>query len=130
MTTDRFARAVGAVALVFWMGSGVWAFLAPKSFYDNLAEYPPYNEHLFHDIGAFSIGIGSFVVLAWLGWTALQVALGGVAVASVLHAVAHIMDAGEGGKDSDPINLSVFGLLTIAAAIAARRRPTRDRVAA
>ena len=130
MTTDRFVRAIAALALLFWLGSGAWAMVAPKSFYDNLATYPPYNEHLFHDIGAFSIGIGSFLVFALLGWTALQVALGGVAVASVLHAVAHIMDSGEGGKDSDPINLSIFALLMVAAAVLAQRSRTREAVSA
>lgn len=130
MTIDRFARAIAGLGLVFWMGSGVWAFLAPRSFYDNLAEYPPYNEHLFHDIGAFSIGIGSFVVFALLRWTPLQVALGGVAVASVLHALAHIIDHGEGGKSSDALNLSIFGLLMVAAAIATHRARRRESVTA
>lgn len=129
MTTDRFVRGVAALGLLFWLGSGVWAFLAPQSFYDNLATYPPYNEHLFHDIGAFSIGIGSFVVFALLRWSPLQVALGGVAVASVLHAVAHIMDSGEGGKDSDPINLSIFALLMVAAAVMTHRS-ARQRASA
>jgi hypothetical protein len=130
MTTDRFVRAIAGLGLVFWLGSGLWAFFAPKSFYDNLAEYPPYNEHLFHDLGAFSIGIGAFVVFALLRWTALQVALGGVAVASVFHAVAHIIDHGEGGKSSDAFNLSIFALLMVAAAAATHRSRTRESVAA
>ena len=128
MTPQRIARGIAALGLFFWLGSGVWSMVAPKSFFDNLATYPPYNEHLFHDIGAFSIGIGSFVVFALLGWTALQVALGGLAVASMLHAVAHIMDSGEGGKDSDPLSLSIFALVMVAGAVATHRQAARETV--
>ena len=54
----RFARVAAWAVAFFWLGSGLWAFLAPQSFFNQLATFPPYNEHLLHDIGAFSIGLG------------------------------------------------------------------------
>jgi hypothetical protein len=43
----------GGVMLIF----GVWALALPASF-AAMIDFPPYNEHLLHDLGAFQIGIG------------------------------------------------------------------------
>lgn len=99
--------AVGAIVA----GTGVWAFLAPRSFYDVIATYPPYNEHFLHDLGAFIVGLGA-AFLALVRWRdGLTVALVANASAAVLHAVAHIMDRDLGGKASDPWLLSAVALL-------------------
>jgi hypothetical protein len=47
------AIVVGGFMLIF----GVWSLLLPRSF-DAFIDFPPYNEHLLHDVGAFQIGIG------------------------------------------------------------------------
>lgn len=123
MNAQRFARGVAVLGAVFWLGSGVYAFFAPKSFFDNLGTFPPYNEHFIHDVGAFSIGLGAVLVIALLRLPALAAALGGTAVGAVFHELAHIIDSDQGGRDTDPIGLGLIAVLTIAAAAAAWPKP-------
>ena len=106
------------VVAVFFIGLGIWALLGPQSFYDQLATYPPYNKHLFHDVGAFQAGIGSTLLLALFRRDALQVALMGTSVGAVLHAISHIIDRDLGGKSTDPFLLSALALVIVLATAA------------
>ena len=115
--TGRRSPGVTAAVLVCaasMLGLGAWAFLAPESF-AGFIDFPPYNEHLSHDAGAFQVGIGVTTLLA-LWWSdALLVALTGFAVASGLHTISHAIDRHLGGHDSDVPSL---GLLTVVALVA------------
>lgn len=89
-------------AIGFFLGLGLWQFVSPRSFYDVLATYPPFNAHFLRDGGAFTIGIG-IGLLAGRGWTdGLAVGLAGAAAASLMHALSHFIDAGAGGRPTDP----------------------------
>ena len=121
-----FVVIVAAVAAAFFIGPGLWAFIDPQSFYDELAPFEPYNEHFIHDIGAFQIGIGVALAAAvWKRSDALFAALAGGAVGGAFHTAAHFIDHDLGGKDTD---VFVFGLLTIlmAAAAVLRLRASSD----
>jgi hypothetical protein len=107
---------------------GAWALLAPASFYDTIAAFPPYNEHFLHDLGAFQLGLGTALLLAAAGRPGRAVALWGAAVAGALHAVSHIVDAELGGRPSDPVVLSLVALALVA--IALRTEVRRDADAA
>lgn len=122
MTQRSLATGVAALAAGFNLVFGVWAFVAPASFFDNIAMFPPYNEHLLHDVGAFQVGLGAVLALAVVGWPALAATLGGVAAGSVLHAVAHVIDRDQGGRDSDPIGLALVAAVLVVAAVLARPR--------
>jgi len=115
--TGRRSPGVTAAVLVCaasMLGLGAWAFLAPESF-ARFIDFPPYNEHLIHDAGAFQVGIGVTTLLA-LWWSdALLVALTGFAVASGLHTVSHLVDRPLGGHAGDAPSL---GLLTLVALLA------------
>jgi hypothetical protein len=117
MRADRFTRAAGVLAAVAFLAGGAWSFADPASFYEQVARFPPYNEHFLHDIGAFQLGIGAAVVVALLGRSGLQVALWGAAVAAVAHAAAHWIDWDAGGRDSDPVVLSLLAAVILAAAL-------------
>ena len=110
----------GASMLLF----GVWAFLAPASF-SQFIDYPPYNRHLIHDVGAFQVGIGTAVLAALFWRDAALVALTGFAVAGALHTASHAIDRQLGGHPSD---VPALGLLTLVAVgaiyLRARRRPS------
>ena len=128
MTALTFRRLAAWAGVVFFIGSGVWAFSAPRSFFDNLATFEPYNRHFLHDIGAFSVGLGAVLLFALLTtWDTLRVALAGIAVGSVLHVIAHAMDADQGGKDTDVPGLAVVALVFIIGAVAGRM-PAREDV--
>jgi hypothetical protein len=106
-------RFLAAIFLV----PGAWALLAPASFYDVVALYPPYNEHFLHDLGAFQLGLGAALLVAAAGRPGRAVALWGAAVAGTLHAVAHIVDSELGGRASDPLVLSLVAAALLAAAL-------------
>ena len=116
MKISSAPRAIALIGAVFFLVTGVWAFFAPESFFDVVATYPPYNEHLFHDLGAFQIGLGATLGLSLVRADALFVALGGAAVGSIAHAIAHFMDKHLGGRTADPWNLSLFAVLLVVGA--------------
>jgi hypothetical protein len=89
---------------------GIWAELLPSSF-ATMIKFPPYNEHLVHDVGAFQIGIGATVLLALTRLDALTVALAGFLLAGVIHVVNHAMDRSLGGHGADPCALGVLVVL-------------------
>ena len=116
-----FPGIVAVLAGLSLIGFGLWAFLDPRSFFEQLATWRPFNKHFLHDIGAFQIGLGAVLLLAAMSADALFVALGGVGIGSAMHALAHLIDRGDGGRDSDPIVFGVVALLLLAAAWYRRR---------
>ena len=121
-TVRALAVAVGAITLVL----GLWCFVAPHSFYNQIAHWPPYNEHLLHDIGAFQMGIGAVLLAGAALSDGLLVGLIGGAVGSVVHEIAHIVDYSKGGgKRTDPIALGILALLVVVAAVLRYREVRR-----
>jgi peptidoglycan/LPS O-acetylase OafA/YrhL len=114
-----------AVAAI-WLGTGAYAFLAPRSFYDQLATFPPYNVHFVHDIGAFSLGLGAVVAFALLGWSARRSALLGVGAGSAVHVVSHLIDYDLKPSPSDIAVFAVGTALAITAGVLIDRAPGRD----
>lgn len=112
---QRSVLVLTALCAAIMLFFGFWALVGPASFADFI-DYPPYNEHLLHDLGAFQIGIGTATALALFRDDALLVALTGFAVAAGLHTVSHVIDRHEGGHGSD---VPMLGLLTLAAVAAA-----------
>ncbi len=119
---DARARIVAIVAGLSFVAFGLWAFVDARSFYEELAAFPPFNRHLLHDIGAFQIGIGSMLLLSSFLLDALGAALTGAAVGAVFHFAAHVWDKDIGGKNSDPWVFGVVALVLIAGAVAQRTR--------
>jgi len=120
----KLSRVIAVLVGVFLVVLGLWAFFGPRSFYDQLATFPPYNRHLLHDIGAFQFGLGATLLIAIAWADALGAALAGVGAGAVLHAAAHWADRDLGGKSSDPYLLSLLAVVIVAAALArARTRP-------
>lgn len=114
MTATRFVTMVLVLGGLFVLLLGIWAFVAPHSFYDQLAPFPPYNRHFLHDVGAFQIGVGVALLLASRWDDARFVTLAGAASGAAAHLVSHIVDNDLGGRESD-----VFGLALIAVLLAA-----------
>jgi hypothetical protein len=71
----RITRVCVAALGVISIGAGLWAMVAPHSFYDQAATFPPYNRHFIHDIGAFQVGLGSCLIAALALADALLVVL-------------------------------------------------------
>ena len=118
----RYVRAITALGAAFFLVVGLWALIAPRSFYEVLATYPPYNEHLFHDIGAFQIGLGVTGFVGLVRPDGLGSALAGLTSAAVLHTLSHILDRDLGGRATDPWSLGLLALVLALASIAYVRR--------
>jgi hypothetical protein len=88
-----------------------------ESFFEDVAEFRPYNVHFLHDVGAFQVGIGATLALAlWRRTDAIFAALAGAGIGSAFHTVAHIRDNDLGGQDSDPFVFGAFTVVLLAAA--------------
>lgn len=98
----------------FTLALGIWAIVDTTSFYENIAEFPPYNRHFLHDLGAFQIGLGAALLLAlvWRG-DAITAVLGGAAAGATAHWMAHIGDKHLGGRASDPWTLGLIALIIV-----------------
>jgi hypothetical protein len=125
MVIERGVQVIAILAAIIFIAFGLWSFFDPSSFFDEVATFEPYNEHLLHDIGAFQIGVGAAIVFALI-WRndALLAALAGAGVGATFHFVSHVRDHGEGGRESDPYLLGLLAGVVVAAAVvrwAARR---------
>ena len=109
------------LALAFWIIGGAWAFVSPSTFFESVANFPPYNAHFLRDAGAFMLGLGAAIGFA-LRWSdVLAVALGATAVAGVFHVISHVMDRAQGGSVRDTVGLGVFAVALSVAAWAQHR---------
>ncbi|MQA94687.1 MAG: hypothetical protein GEV11_08540 [Streptosporangiales bacterium] len=126
MSSTTFARVVTGVAAAVFLLPGVWAFAAPRSFYEIVATFPPFNLHLFHDLGAFQLGVGAALLVALFTSDALLAGLAGGAAGTVVHAISHWLDQNLGGRPSDPWVLSALALVVVAALVV-RLRAVRAR---
>ena len=57
--SNRFPRVVAWIGGISFAALGAWALIVPRSFFDAVARFEPYNQHFLQDIGAFQIGAGS-----------------------------------------------------------------------
>jgi hypothetical protein len=88
--------ALAAMALL----PGIWGTIWPRSFFDDfpgagnawVAAFPPYNEHLVRDVGAFYLGYGVLLLgaAAVTRRRLVQVALVSWLVATIPHGVFHV----------------------------------------
>jgi len=126
MSRERVVNTIAGLGAAAFLVFGTWPFFWPKSFYDQLATFEPYNVHFIHDIGAFQIGIGVALALAlWRKSDALLAVLGGAGVGSVFHAVAHVRDNDLGGKDTDVFVFGFMAVLLLAGAWVRLMTPVR-----
>jgi len=111
--SDRIPRAVAIVGGVTFIAVGVWAMVDPRSFFEAVATFEPYNQHFVRDLGAFQIGLGAVLLLAGIPSRAdgLTVALLGVGVGAALHTVSHIVGRDLGGSPETDIPL--FGAMAV-----------------
>ena len=131
MTGTRGGPALVAIAVgTSLVALGLWAMVAPESFFEQVALFEPYNQHFLQDIGAFQIGLGATLLLAGIvpRLTALTVALLGVGVGAAMHALSHLIGIDLGGKPGTDIPL--FSLIAVvllwAGALTWRRPVSRD----
>ena len=117
MNRNNVVAVLSGLGGIFFVAFGLWSFLDPRSFFDEVATFEPYNAHFLHDIGAFQIGIGAVLLIAlWARADAIFTALAGSGIGAAFHVLAHLLDRDLGGSDSDIITLAVVAVLLLAGA--------------
>lgn len=126
---DRWTRLLALVVGGSIAAQGLWAFSSPRSFYDVLATFEPYNAHFLRDIGSAMFGVGVAAVVAALHPRALVAGLAGLSAFQAVHVVSHVIDRDHGGNPGVDIPVfTVLAVLTLAALITELRSPqARDR---
>jgi hypothetical protein len=106
-------RAVAIIGGVGFVALGVCAMVDPRSFFNALATFEPYNQHFLQDIGAFQAGLRVVLLLAGARARAdgLSVALVGVGAGAALHTVSHIVSRSLGGNPQTDI--PVFATIAV-----------------
>jgi len=110
MTVQRWIRIALGYLIVVNGQIGVWALLAPQSFYDGfpglgrawVSVDGPFNEHLVRDVGALNLALAVLFVAAWvrLGRELVGIAGAAALVWGVPHAIYHLANTdGLGGSD-------------------------------
>jgi hypothetical protein len=101
---------------IYHLAVGALMVLAPETFYEEVAGYPPYNDHFIRDISTFYLALGAVLIVA-AARRAWQVPLLVLALVQyVLHVLNHVWDV----SDTDPSwhgPANLVSLLLIAAAI-------------
>ncbi len=118
MTMRRWFRIALGYLAVLSAEIGLWAVIAPRSFYDDfpglgrawVSVDGPYNEHLVRDVGALNLAIAALFVLAAIRLTRSLVDIAAIAalLGGVPHLVYHL--ANTDGLSSSDIALSLTGL--------------------
>ena len=125
---NRVSFVVAVIGALFFLVSGSWAMLGPRSFFDAVATFEPYNQHFIQDIGAFQLGLGAVLLLAAVpsGGDGLAIALLGTGVGSAAHVISHAVGHDLGGTPEVDIPLlSVLAVLLLAGGFLRRRAPAR-----
>jgi hypothetical protein len=115
--------------------TGLWALVAPRSFYDDfppgrggwVSALGPYNEHMTIDYGALSLALVTVLVVAArvLERRLVIVAAGAYLVWSLPHLVYHLVTLDRYGTTDaigNAVTLAVTVLLPLWIVVAARRR--------
>ncbi len=134
MTHARWIRIVLGYLGLSSLQIGVWALLAPRSFYDSfpglgrtwISIDGPYNEHLVRDFGALNLAL--LVVIVWaavsLSRELVLVAAASTLVWGVPHLLYHLFNT-DGLSGGDLVanlgGLALFAALPFALIVIARR---------
>ena len=117
MNRNTLLGVLTALGAAFFLIFGLWPFFDARSFFDQIADFEPYNAHFLHDVGAFQVGIGATLAIAlWRRTDAIFAALAGAGIGALFHVVAHIRDRDLGGSDSDTVVLAVVAVLLLTGA--------------
>ena len=115
MSSPSLSSAAVAALAASSLALGAWQALAPRSFYDAIGPFGPFNAHGLRDYATWSLAYGVVLVLALRrpAWVAPLLALG-VAQAG-LHTLNHVLDAGE----ADPRWVGVFDAVALGVTVVA-----------
>ena len=137
--THRHIRIGLGYLAVSFVGIGLWATLATRSFYDDfpgfgrhwVADDGPYNAHLASDagVGFLAVGVVLLVALLWMNQQVIQVALLAVLVHDLPHVLFHLRDPNAIGSVDQLLSAGglTLGVVLATVLLLAVSRPGFDR---
>jgi hypothetical protein len=124
-----YVRTVLVIFAVIEFVLGLWLTFTPRTFYDHVPTVdwdPPYNDHLFHDVGGTSLGLGIVLAAAairldrYLAGVALLAYLAFTVSHMVFH-LGHLESSEPGWSIVLAVGVSLMVVVPASALIAARR---------
>ena len=107
----RYATPVLVAFAVLQLLQGIWMVVDPRSFYDQVAAFGPYNPHGLRDMATMNLALGAVLLVA-VAVPALRVGALAVAAAQFgLHTINHAVDVGLARTTA----MGVFDLVSLAA---------------
>ena len=115
--------------------AGVWALVAPQSFYDDfpgggrswVLAFPPYNEHLVQDVGALNLALA--ILLGFAAIVLERRLIQAVSVAALVYAVphfafhlAHLEELSTGDQVAQTVTLALAVVMPLALFVLVSRR--------
>jgi hypothetical protein len=131
--SDKLMRS-GLVLLAIapaWIG--IWATLAPRSFYDDfpgpsawVAPLGPYDEHLVRDVGTFQLGllVVTLFAIVTLERRVVQAALAAAIVSGLPHLIYHLTATGPLSTADNVLSLAGLAAPVVVAAALLPRTAT------
>lgn len=107
----------------YQLAQGAWMALDPRSFYDAIGPFGPYNAHYLRDAATWSLALGVVLMIATWRPSWRVPALAFAALEFALHTVNHIADVGEAHTTGigvfDAVSLGVLTAVLVALLLAA-----------
>jgi hypothetical protein len=138
MTPEKTARMGLGVLSLLSLPLGLWASIAPRSFYDDFPGFGrhwvamdgPYNEHLMRDYGSLNLALGMFTLCAAIWLTKPLVIAAALAwiVYPLPHVTYHVFNLGRyetGDKVGIVAGLVVAPVIAVIVLLQARRMRTQ-----
>jgi hypothetical protein len=122
LTANRIVQVTWALAVAFFVATGLWPLVSPDTFYDALVAFPPYNAHLMRDIGAFTLGSAGALLAAVRFKDTVLVALVGATTAAIAHVISHVVDSDKGGNPTDIPLLAMFAAILVVGTVVRMRQ--------
>ena len=126
-----YVRTVLVIFAAYELILGLWLTLVPKTFYDHVPTVdwtPPYSDHLFHDFGSATLGLGIVLTAAAIRLDRFLTAIALLAYLAyaVPHLVFHLghVDGEEPGWSIALVVALVLSALIPASALVAARKLT------
>jgi hypothetical protein len=120
---ERYAKEFRALLIALgvpFVGIGLWALLAPRSWYDNfpgfgmhwIPAFGPYNEHFLRDFGALYLALGLLLGFAAISLSRplVQGALGALLTFSLPHFIVHLTKLDTLSTGDNIGNMTALGL--------------------
>ena len=118
---QTYARSIAVVLGLFNMVLALALLFAPRWFFENIGNYPPFNRHYLGDTGSFLLVLGLMLLLAARDPARHRVMIVLVGVGSLVHAMNHtVEDLITNPSTSSIVNLVLLYVLPLALLLAAR----------